>query len=90
MENTSQLKKEIGNRLREFREHKDLTQTVFAGFLGVSKRGIQDNESGKNIPGGLLLLGLHRMGLNIVWLLSGEGDMIIKGTEKLSVFDSHV
>lgn len=69
-------KEAVGRRLREFRKHLKLSQDAFAATLDVSKRGIQDNESGSNMPSGELLRALHRQGLNLGWLLEGEGEML--------------
>lgn len=77
-------KEAVGRRLREFRKHLKLSQDAFAATLDVSKRGIQDNESGSNMPSGELLRALHRQGLNLGWLLDGEGVMLTSERTSLS------
>ncbi len=70
---------EIGGRLRLFRESLGASQEKFASMIGGTKRAIQNNESGKTAPNSKLLHGLVALGLNINWLLSGEGPMLLVG-----------
>lgn len=65
-------KQAVGRRLREFRKTLTLSQEAFGALVGSSKRGIQDNENGKNLPSSELLRALHMQGLDIGWLLTGE------------------
>lgn len=65
----------IGTRLAQVRRHLGLTQDELAKEIGTSKRGIQDNEANKAIPGGKALCGLLGLGVNVNWLLTGEGPM---------------
>jgi transcriptional regulator with XRE-family HTH domain len=67
----------IGERMKAVRNHLGLTQADFAKLVGASKPGIQDNESGKNMPGGKVLKGLSANGVNTNWLLTGEGPMLL-------------
>lgn len=67
----------IGKRLRVFRESKSLPQIKLAAAVGGTIRGIQDNELGKSAPNSKVLYGLALMGLNVNWLLTGEGPMLI-------------
>lgn len=69
--------KEVGVRLRAFRESLGLSQPAFANAVGGTKPGIQDNEAGKSIPGGRLLQGMIAAGINTNWLLTGEGPMLL-------------
>lgn len=70
----------IGQRIKAARTHFSLTQEALAKLVGGSKPGIQDNEAGKNIPGGKVIGGLIRLGINANWLLTGEGPMMLAGT----------
>lgn len=67
----------IGERMKLFRESINLTQDQLASQIEGSKRGIQDNEWGKAAPNSKILIGLANLGLNINWLLLGEGEMLI-------------
>lgn len=68
----------IGKRMQAARLYFGLTQVEFAKQIGGSKPGIQDNESGKNMPGGKVISSLIRMGINANWLLVGEGPMLLR------------
>ncbi len=68
----------IGARLRAYRESIGLTQDQFAARCGGTKRGIQENESGKSAPNSKLLAALARMGLNLSWLLNEVGPMLME------------
>lgn len=65
----------VGERLKAFREMKKLSQVQLAEALGGTARGLQDNESGKSLPNSKILTGLYGLGINVNWLLSGEGPM---------------
>ncbi len=54
----------------------NVSQERFAQLIGGTKRGIQENESGKTSPNSKLLAGLAQIGLNINWLLTGQGEMV--------------
>lgn len=68
----------IGDRLRIFREYKKCTQAQFAIEMGMSTTGLQSNESNRSLPNSKLLIELYAVGLNVNWLLSGEGEMLMK------------
>ncbi|EGK72015.1 hypothetical protein METUNv1_01793 [Methyloversatilis universalis FAM5] len=82
------VKQGVGTRLRDFRQHLRLSQDVLAKTLGASKRGIQDNESGKTLPGAAVLRGLHELGLNLAWLLAGEGPMLAADLARERLLDA--
>jgi len=75
-ENTS-LAVEIGVRLRTFRENERFSQKGLAEAVGGTLRGIQDNESGKSAPNSKVLKALAGRGLNVNWLLTGSGPMLL-------------
>ena len=67
--------KEIGDRLRQVREHLVETQTVFAERFGLSRHDIANYELGRcDIPT-RVLAELDRIGINLSWLLNGLGEM---------------
>jgi transcriptional regulator with XRE-family HTH domain len=71
------LASEIGNRLRLYRESLATTQEKFAGMIGGTKRAIQNNEAGTTAPNSRLLRRLSELGLNVNWLLTGNGPMLL-------------
>ena len=66
----------IGSRLRQFREYKRMSQAQMAQAVDGATAGLQKNELGIAMPNSKVLIGLYRLGLNINWLLSGEGSML--------------
>lgn len=68
----------VGTRLRAFREAMKMGQEQLAEAIGGTKRGIQDNELGRALPNSKALTGLCQLGLNVNWLLTGEGPMLLK------------
>jgi len=68
---------EIGTRMRAARAALGLSQEGLANAVGGSKRGIQNNEALKSVPGGEVICGLIALGINSNWLLSGAGPMLL-------------
>ena len=68
---------EIGVRMKQARIFLGHSQEMLSTLLGGSKRGIQNNESGKSVPGGEVVAGFIGLGINPVWLLTGEGEMLL-------------
>jgi len=86
---------EIGARIKTARKALDLTQDTLANMAqATSKRGIQDNEAGKTMPGGQMISTLVRAGINANWLLTGEGPMLLKElqatTAEMSPLDAKI
>lgn len=71
-------KQQIGDRLRIFRESKKLSQAQLAATLGGTTKGLQNNELNIALPNSKVLIGLYDLGMNINWLLSGEGPMLLE------------
>lgn len=65
----------IGKRLRQWREYLGLTQSQFAERAGLSKATLVGYEIGQRKPGAEALSLIARTGVNLTWLLSGEGEM---------------
>lgn len=58
--------------MQQVRAAAQLNQREFAARLGISSGGISQIESGKAMPGGDFLLGVHKeFGVDINWLLTG-------------------
>ena len=70
----------VGGRLREIQGHLGVTQAELARRLGCSQSYLSDVMRGqKMISRGVIFALSLRFGVNIHWLLSGEGGML--GTE---------
>ncbi len=70
---------ETGKRLRSFRRSLDLTLAQLAEQAGLSVGIISETESGRNKPSPTLMYTLHRLyGLNLHWLLTGQGEPVVK------------
>ncbi len=61
--------------MRDARQALKLSQVDLAARLGSSKPGLQQNEAGKNMPGGRVLLGFCKLGISADWILTGKGSM---------------
>ena len=79
----------IGQRLRDFRKVKKITQEELANVLNLDTANISFYENGKTAPS-LQSLEIMRItyNLNINWLLSGEGTMFLD-SEKDSKKDNN-
>jgi len=73
---SDQFTQEVGDRLKVFRESLNMGQAQFAAALGGTVGGYQKNEQGISAPNSKVLSKLHGLGLNLNWLLSGEGAML--------------
>ena len=65
-----------GDRLRAWRRSLGLNQNDLAGQLGVDVTTVRKYESGATMPNGNALSKACVMGLNINWLLTGNGLML--------------
>lgn len=63
-------------RLKSIRSFLGKTQKEMAETLGISLGSLQAYEAGSSYPGGRVLEGLARLGININWVLLEEGEMI--------------
>jgi transcriptional regulator with XRE-family HTH domain len=71
------LKMTIGDRIKIIRGK--LSQKEFAQKIDPKKKSVTEWESGVAMPGAASLESIHRVfGVNINWLLTGEGDRYIK------------
>lgn len=69
---------DISVRIKEIRETKKLSQVAFAAALKVTSASISFYENGKRRPDHAFLETLTNVyGINVNWLLTGEGDMFI-------------
>jgi transcriptional regulator with XRE-family HTH domain len=77
-------KSQIGERLRLFRETKKMSQVQMAAALDATTRGLQNNELNISLPNSKMLIGLYALGMNVNWLLSGEGPMLLADLQPAS------
>lgn len=65
----------IGLRLREIRKTHDITQPVMAAAIDVSDRTYKYYEQEKrDLPAAAAVEISNRFGINLVWLLTGQGN----------------
>jgi transcriptional regulator with XRE-family HTH domain len=62
-------------------------QEDFAERLGRSRNSISSYERGKAAPDGETLMRLASLGINIQWLLTGEGEMLNGSKTELAIPD---
>ena len=72
---------DYGRRLAEYRRSIGLTGLKLAEKLGVTSGTLSQYESGGSFPRPDKLEVLARMGLNLNWLLTGEGSMKVGEAE---------
>lgn len=65
----------LAERLKIARNSLGATQNEIAINVSVSVQMWRAYESGKSVPGGNVLEALARLGFNVNWLLTGEGEM---------------
>ncbi len=76
------LKKEIGARFRQIREHFDYSQVEIARILDIKQSTISQIEAGANFPGvGILSLLVEKFDVNLSWLIGGKGTMLTHHNE---------
>lgn len=63
---------ELGKRLKEERQRLGLTQQAMAEACDSSKRAQLNYEAGDQVPGGLYLAAAAGLGVDVVFVLTGE------------------
>ena len=72
----------FGERLKELRKYKNMTQQEFADKLKIKRPTIANYEADRVEPSSAVIAGICReYGVNEIWLRSGEGDMFQAMTE---------
>ncbi|MCX6579925.1 MAG: helix-turn-helix domain-containing protein [Candidatus Aminicenantes bacterium] len=70
---------EIGNRLKDLREHLKFSRKEFALRLGIAMNGYSKNEMGMNIPGIPTLKRLATdFNISMDWLFFNRGNMCFR------------
>lgn len=67
---------ELHERIKHWRHTLGLTQDEFAKLAGMSKATLVGYEVGQRKPGADALAAIARTGVNMTWLLTGEGEML--------------
>ncbi|WP_295499419.1 helix-turn-helix transcriptional regulator [uncultured Ralstonia sp.] len=81
MTESANIEADVATRFRAFRARLKQSQEQLGAAIGGTKRGIQENETGRGLPSGRVLRGLALLGLNVNWLLTGDGPMLMKDLE---------
>ncbi|MCU0757156.1 MAG: helix-turn-helix transcriptional regulator [Xanthomonadales bacterium] len=66
---------DVANRIKAWRQALGLTQEQFAALASMPKRTLVGYENDEREPGAAALALLARTGVNVNWLLTGEGEM---------------
>lgn len=62
----------ISLRLKQERERLELTQVEMAKQTGIARASQQNYESGKRLPNVEYLSMLHKLGVDILYIITGE------------------
>jgi len=73
---------EIGDRIRAWRHALGMTQEEFARRALISKATLVGYEVGQRKPGADALAAIAKTGVNMTWLLTGEGEMLPRRPDK--------
>ncbi len=68
---------EINTRLKQIRLERGESQTQFATFLGIPQTTYAPYETGKRALPDAIKIKLSKLGINIHWLVTGEGNMVL-------------
>jgi len=79
----------IGGRIKKWRAEKNLKQDDASSLLGLKFSSYQKYEMDISKPGSDALEAFAKAGINIHWLLTGEGEMLLNQPPSLSVFNQH-
>jgi transcriptional regulator with XRE-family HTH domain len=66
----------FSQRLVKSRKYLKLNQRSFAKRVGVDQGRVSQWENGKSLPSSSALTEIVRLGININWLLTGDGNMM--------------
>lgn len=83
-----QENEEIARRLKQARTLKGQTQKAFAAAMDMPLPSFKDYEAGNRIPGGDALTKLAGAGVNVMWLLTGDGDPLLPDKQASQALDT--
>lgn len=73
----NELKKIIGKRLKQARNALGLTQRKLCEQYDIKLPSLRDYETCNRVPGGEAMADFMRAGINVNWLLTGKGPMLL-------------
>ncbi len=77
----------MNNRIKQIREHENLSQDAFGKRIGSARNTIANYESGNRNPSNAVIMSICReFNVNEEWLRTGTGDPFNKQTINLSGF----
>lgn len=83
MNETTDILKEIGQRVKEVRRYLNLRQNNFAQALDISNANLCEIEAGAAKPRFEFLYNISlKFNVNLLYLLHGQGEMFIKSPEE--------
>ena len=68
----------FSERIKKLRKHLGLSQKDFGEKIGVGTSHISQWERELSMPSSKALIGMANLGVNINWLLIGDGEMIME------------
>ncbi len=79
----------IGSRLQQYRQSKNLTGKQLADIIGISQGSLSELENGKRDPSGKVLSGIaEKTDIDLNWLITGKKIIQeVKGFKKDSKFE---
>ena len=67
----------ISHRIKQIRKRLNLSQKTFAENVGVDQARVSQWETDKSLPHCKALIEVAHLGVNINWLLIGDGEMMM-------------
>jgi len=68
----------FSHRIKQIRKQLNLSQKAFAEKVDVDQGRVSQWEKEKSLPSSSSLIEIARLGVNINWLLTGEGEMMLE------------
>lgn len=78
------LGKDIASRMREVRASTGMGREKFAQMVGCGKSSWQKYEEDQAVPGANVLKSLCDQGFSADWILTGQGEMLLRNSEENS------
>jgi transcriptional regulator with XRE-family HTH domain len=83
MSSKKDLKRAVGCRLKEVRDHLSYTQDRMSALIEISRTYYAKQETGESFPGHMVLTKLgNRLNVSLDWLLCAKGEMFFPDPEK--------
>jgi transcriptional regulator with XRE-family HTH domain len=72
----------VGARLKAVRQQLKMSQAAVSQATGIPLGTYKKYEGEERLPGSVALAAIGKVGVNINWLLSGEGPMLLSDLDK--------